>query len=591
MQNTITVKPINDVLGKTFFVPSYQRGYRWTNIEVRDLLDDIFQFINENQTSPKEVFYCLQPLVVYEQSDKLVLIDGQQRLTTIHLILTYLKDFLTMFNKVKYNIEYETRIGSTEFLNSIQINADNEGEDNVDYYHMREAFKTIDEWFKEKDGTVQFRLLQALVNDDDSGKNVKVIWYEINPDEAIDIFTRINIGKIPLTNAELIKALFLQKSNFSNSFELKQIQIASEWDLMEKRLQDDSFWYFINSSTSENNYENRIEFVFDLVKDKRSEHEDLYTFHKFDDAFEKDKQNDKTVNIDKHWLEVKQCFGTLEQWFTNSELYHHIGFLIEYKYSINKLIIASKTKDKNEFIIFIKEEIKDHFKDVDVSNLDFGSNSDKLKIKKILLLFNIETLLTTQKAIVRFPFDRYKKEKWDIEHVNAQADFELDKRNYKKWAADLYEYFTGIDFKELNPDDGEDASGLFPEDFKIYAGRILGLLNSDTHNEHEVSNLADDLRREFKEDEIEENNGISNLALLDERTNRSYKNAMFPIKRKRIIENDRKGLFVPICTKNMFLKYYSKQLGEIMYWQKRDADDYYDALITTLSYYLPKKDN
>jgi hypothetical protein len=596
MSNTICLKPISALLKSHFYVPSYQRGYRWTEIEVKELLDDILQFINENLTSEKDVFYCLQPLIVYEEQTesnaRFVLIDGQQRLTTIYLILTYLKTFLEALNKTKYSIEYETRTGSADFLDNID---EEKSKYNVDFYHIHQAYETIKSWFNDKDGNVRLSILQALTSDDSVGRNVKVIWYEIDPVEAIDIFTRINIGKIPLTNSELIKALFLQRNNFASAFELRQIQIATEWDLIEKRLQDDSFWYFITSTMNDNKYENRIEFIFDHVKNKRNEHEDLYTFHQFYQVFESDKRAGD-IKIDKHWLEVKQYFSILEQWYSNVELYHYIGFLIEYKYSINTLIQQSKDLDKNEFLIFIKKEIKNSFSKIHIGDLEFLNH--KKDIKKVLLLFNIETLLSTQKAIVRFPFDRYKKENWDIEHVNAQTDYYIDHRNYQKWASDLLDYFVGYDrYTEDYIDENETktykdsvdaACVLLPESLQKHVQSLCKILTNEGYDADAVTTLTDRLFKEFKEGVALENNGISNLALLDESTNRSYKNAMFPIKRKRIIENDRKGLFVPICTKNMFLKYYSRQLGEVMYWQQSDADNYYAALNETLSYYLPQ---
>ena len=106
--------------------------------------------------------------------------------------------------------------------------------------------------------------------------------------------------------------------------------------------------------------------------------------------------------------------------------------------------------------------------------------------------------------------------------------------------------------------------------------------------------MYDKVAEKFKEPQGERvgdwTNGIGNLALLDATTNRSYKNAMFPIKRKRIIHNDKNGIFVPICTKNVFLKFYSKKLGEVRYWQKSDAEDYLEALKQLLKEYLPDTD-
>jgi hypothetical protein len=90
----------------------------------------------------------------------------------------------------------------------------------------------------------------------------------------------------------------------------------------------------------------------------------------------------------------------------------------------------------------------------------------------------------------------------------------------------------------------------------------------------------------FEEDKIVDNDTISNLSLLDEFTNRSYGNSIFAIKRIRIIENDKLGLFVPICTKNVFLKYYSKQVKDGRYWKQTDADNYLSAIRSALDNYL-----
>lgn len=155
------------------------------------------------------------------------LIDGQQRLTTIYIILSFFnKRFSEEFRNPVFSLEYQTRTDSKKYLANIN---DAEKNDNIDYYFIHEAYTAIREWFKGK---------QNLINDFESIllNNTKVIWYEVNDDstDSIDIFTRINIGKIPLTNAELVKALFLQKDNFEDKATLKQLQIASEWDAMEK---------------------------------------------------------------------------------------------------------------------------------------------------------------------------------------------------------------------------------------------------------------------------------------------------------------------------------------------------------------------
>ncbi|MEH7495679.1 DUF262 domain-containing protein, partial [Neobacillus niacini] len=232
MENTITLKTVNELLeSASFFIPSYQRGYRWEKQQVLNLLDDIYDFMM-NAGSGSSEFYCLQPVVVRKIEDLenelpiYEVIDGQQRLTTIALILTYL-------NEEPYQLTYETRPDSNEFLLNIRQEIDEVNNDkNIDYHFFKQAFLTIDEWFqrpRENRRTLKQKFSIAL------GESVKVIWYEVEPKiEVREVFSRLNIGKIPLTNAELIKALILSKTSEEQKFEL-----ANEWDQIERSLRKD----------------------------------------------------------------------------------------------------------------------------------------------------------------------------------------------------------------------------------------------------------------------------------------------------------------------------------------------------------------
>ena len=160
MENNITLKPIEELLGMNFFIPSYQRGYRWTEQQVKDLLNDIKEYIDNG----KHGIYCIQPLVVKERKQdtltqiknansieevkRLLLgfwevIDGQQRLTTIKIILSYLED-------KSYELEYETRKDSKDFLNNIHQKSEEDANGNIDFFHMRKAYVTICEWFEKR---------------------------------------------------------------------------------------------------------------------------------------------------------------------------------------------------------------------------------------------------------------------------------------------------------------------------------------------------------------------------------------------------------------------------------------------------------
>lgn len=68
-------------------------------------------------------------------------------------------------------------------------------------------------------------------------------------EDAIGLFTRLNIGKIPLTNAELVKAMFLSKGADKNVDKEKQEEISLQWDNIEKELHNNSLWYFLTNNS------------------------------------------------------------------------------------------------------------------------------------------------------------------------------------------------------------------------------------------------------------------------------------------------------------------------------------------------------
>lgn len=552
MNTSLELKTINDLCKLNFYIPSYQRGYRWGEKEVTDLLDDISDFTpkqigdNENKT-----WYCLQPLVIkvrQTSSDvtQYEVIDGQQRLTTIFLVLHYLNQQYTKeYRERLFDLEYETRKKSRSFLMNIK-----KGEpknDNIDYYFISNAYKTICEWFKKDDFDrnnfqSKFRF------------NTKVIWYESKEDNPIAIFTRINIGKIPLTNAELIKALFLNSSNFEseggNKIRLKQLEISTEWDLIENALQNDRLWYFIGG---DNVLTNRIEFIFNLMNDDVDESDTYSTFRFFNKKF-KDKTEE---SIHNNWIEVKNYYQRFQEWFNERELYHKIGFLVYEGESIDRFIHESAKRKKKEFKDYLDEAIRDKFKRVRLENLQYG---DRI-IKSVLLLYNIQTMLNNKADNSHFPFDLFKKEKWDIEHITSVKDKIPEAQNTKeKWLSDAIAF---IEDKELLKKAKECD---IPSDFNDLYEEIVEYFNN-----------------QLKDEDI---NDISNLALLDSETNRGYKNAVFPVKRMTIIKREKNGTFIPLCTKNAFLKYFSEYPPKMSFWTQEDRENYYNDIKTILRTYI-----
>ena len=241
----LDIRSVEKLQGMKFFIPRFQRGYRWERQQVRDLLDDLKEFIEEGENG----FYSLQPLVVQRHEDtrdllekvhdsndikeirQLVsteewqVIDGQQRLTTVSIIFQFLG--ITSY----YTIEYEVLNKSTQWINNIIQIPKTESDSNINLYHMKESYDEINEWFQKYKADESFKesFKQVLLT------KTKFIWYEADEEDPIKIFTRLNIGQIKLTNSELIKALFLNHSNFEKGVntKIRIDEIAEDWDRIE----------------------------------------------------------------------------------------------------------------------------------------------------------------------------------------------------------------------------------------------------------------------------------------------------------------------------------------------------------------------
>jgi len=620
---------------KEFVVPSYQRGYRWTERQVEDLLNDIWEFKNDigklEEKKRQGKFYCLQPIVVKNKNigdNKYEVIDGQQRLTTIYIILSYLE------NTENFSIEYKTRKKSKNFLKEIKQIKDSDR--NIDFYYMSRAFRCIKDWFENKENTKE-----------DFGEvlkqNVEFIWYEVDEKaNGVEIFTRINMGKIPLTNAELIKALFLKRSNFDKDekdekkIKLRQLEIANEWDSIEYSLQNDEFWYFLNKE--ENTISTRIEFIFDLIANEivenpeeflkeinekigdknknikeakkqiekfKGKRDDYWTFMVFNTLFEYGREDEKAI-IEYLWEKIKSYFLIFQEWFNDRELYHKIGYLITVgEKGIEKLIKEAREKTKSEF----KEELDNWIKkslefDGELEDLEYGPSNQR--ITNILLLFNIMTLWENKDSNARFLFDRFKKDKWSLEHIHARNSKSLRGTQLEIWLKrhkeilennirnldfDIkhLEYLKDMDmFKELFDkfQKDEDKAQLKSEIIKKTIQKIEEIIKKKKKiEEDEINKIQTVVFRIFNE---EENiNSIENLTLLSFKANACLSNDVFVVKRQKIIDLDKKGSFIPICTKNVFLKYYSKNPSQLYFWSEKDKKSYLEAIKETIKDYLP----
>lgn len=559
----LDTKLVGDIQGH-FFVPDYQRGYRWGKPEVEALLNDVYEYGGKIKKTEKES-YCLQPIVVRNLGDKYELIDGQQRLTTLYLIYVYMnKESHGFMGEPRFSISYETREKSADFLN----NPDESKKDtNIDFFYIFNAYRTIADWFQSKE-----RIQSTLTNINKYfDECVKIIWYEVPDSEnSANLFTRLNIGKIPLTSSELVKALFL-KNESENS--IRQEELSLEWDNMEKELHNEDFWGFLTNSETDN-YPTRIDLVLDLISKKSVYDKETYrTFFYFDKKY---KNGESLEDI---WNEIQHNFLTLKEWFSDHDFYHKIGYLIA---SNSKRLIdildCYAGKSKTCFRQYLEDCIKESI-NFSLNDLDYEHNYND--IKKLLLLFNVESVRQIDDKKRRFPFDRHKRENWSLEHIHAQHSQGLQtNEKVKEWLKAHIKSLSSLGDQESLISDMEllvseieenPKTTRVKEKFDPLQQKVVAALSPENEDSEYIHQL-------------------SNMALLSSGQNSAVSNYTFDAKRNLILEMDKNGSYIPFCTKMAFLKYYSTDDTNLHFWGKNDRDAYYAAMQSVLANYLPNEE-
>ncbi|WP_137984378.1 GmrSD restriction endonuclease domain-containing protein, partial [Pseudomonas viridiflava] len=213
--------------------------------------------------------------------------------------------------------------------------------------------------------------------------------------------------------------------------------------------------------------------------------------------------------------------------------------------------------------------VEDH-----VAQLDYESHRES--IRRLLLLFNIASLLELGDSGPWFPFDHFKKDQWDLEHIRSvKSDMPQRIDAQKAWLGQAVEYFSEPELA---------AVGRVPPTSEQELVERLRTLRDKEPFDASAFEVAfnDVIDRYDPGSDIEVDNSIGNLTLLDAGTNRSYGNAIFPHKRRKLIALDKAGRFVPPCTKNAFLKYYSTKIDEMLVWSRVDAKEHQHALSSSL---------
>lgn len=601
-------------LGNHFFVPSFQRGYRWGRKQVKQLLNDIAR--------SGDAVYYLQPIVVAPNANGCHdLIDGQQRLTTLCLIykmLSYKKkafqDFISqglpMDNPLKdknvsapYTIEYETRhMETASFLSKIGreklSDLFEESRKAPDTLYMWHACDEIDRWFGNDFGKMQF--IADALND-----RVKIIWYEL--EQSVDCwekFADLNVGKIPLTNSELIKALFLREDNRNAVNEHDKAVIVDQWDSVERELCNKQFWNFL-TTRSMDDYDTKIDLLFDIVaRKRRDEPDEFYTFLEFERRYDENPDGFGK----KAWNEIYLQYLRLRDWFEDptNELYHKIGYLVTVDSKdevLGELFAFATTKTRKELMTEINRRIRESIalpksesedgvtERIGIKQLSYGRH-DTL-IKNILTLFNVMTMQNMADKTQRYSFYHHNNigGGWSLEHIHAQkSDLLNTEEQWTMWV-ELHLSSLGR-FRDMRIVAGADESEI--REIDRLTSDMTAYLSASKRERTQVAftristRFAEIAVSNDKRTGAEYKDEMANMALLGKHINSMLSNSVFDVKRGLILNAMTKE-FIPVGTQRVFLKAYTPQEeNQLFFWGKNDRDAYIDVIEATLKDYLPE---
>ena len=508
-------KKLRDVMENAYIIRSYQRGYRWDKANVTELLDDIFEgkligdyegkfdsdkysdvgdILNELKDKIKNSGikneYCLQPLVVKkidEVRNVYSVIDGQQRLTTLYIILKTLCSISSMKFPVNFSIEYDSRGDSKSFLENLSEQSEENG---IDSAYMLQAYTTAKSWFVDKIG-----ILKDMIYEDDYNEHedknayvkhmkkvlfdeTKFIWDEIDltsneiSKKEKKIFADRNTGRLELTDSELIKSLFMNPQYYDKSIanlKDRQILISEMWDMFENELHVDEFWEFVPVSDNDKTFYEpltRIDVIFQLLMEKEKveiKREDRALFKAVkawidnrirlstDQTTRKNGDEKQRRNLNdvmtSAWRAVCDVFDGIRELYTNNELYNLLSLykMIQVDSKIvSETYLETLGSDKSKRADVVKKKI---FSELFGNCVEYKVKKvrypDLDNIRKILYAHNV-AVTNTSDPVNRFSFHQFRdiKGNWDVEHIYATNEGYIKKKAPLSVKKKLLEMFS-----------------------------------------------------------------------------------------------------------------------------------------------------
>jgi len=253
---------VKSVFDKWFRIPEYQRPYVWDNDQVTELLDDVMHAATSNQDGQ----YFLGSMVLQKKNKtendtnyvEYDLLDGQQRLTTLFLIMAVVRDLSSDETRIntcqksifqmanrdddipeRLRIVFDIREQVKDFINEFvkklngtskeaELNLKiNNNEEDVSIRNMAKAILTIREYFSNNNIDDFFPFLRS---------NVLMIYVASEDlEDAFRLFTVMNSRGVKLRNSDILKADNLGQIKETN----KRLEWAKKWEETESYFGED----------------------------------------------------------------------------------------------------------------------------------------------------------------------------------------------------------------------------------------------------------------------------------------------------------------------------------------------------------------
>ena len=611
-----TVKEIFTTYLKTnqykYKIPPYQRGYKWEPSDVTSLLDDISSFVpNEDVNS----FYCLQNITLIENKEELVyhVVDGQQRLTTLMIILSYIEEIDMVRGKVLYAVRENTQSFIDGFLFSGKIKdyndwdsflSENQKYDYQDIYYVFQAYKAVEQWFKGHDSLSD--LMKGKILD-----NVQVIVnLPRNVDEQ-ELFENLNGKRVSLDGADLVRALIITRVAKIEIGELDD-EIKRNVLMNERRIRIGLSLDSINLWWSDENRQIYFRNFTQNAKIADNSNVDFNEKYPINNLYRLYvlAYGDGELSINYFEKSIKKGFlekllnlqRTIENWYNDNVLYHLILFTYIYAsqkydedsiFSFKFLVETWEKHSRQTFINYLKERIKksNNIKEL-VDEYDkleneieeggsisqneksaFGEDYYNDKLTEVSVLLDIISNLSSPSIEKRLPAIYFKRKKEDWEHIFPQTPIGNKIKDKNKQTEILLQYVGTIN----NIVTEEDKINIIESEIKW---------DDITWKEETKNKINDKLRK------IMPINSLGNMCLLHENVNRGYGNDFFSEKRIDVMIKSQQGYFVRPHVYDAFNKIFLKReqetigIEKMSLWSKDDILERRKYIIKSITEFL-----